>query len=259
MAIPMLDLMGSKMVLFRPLFCLCHSNPIIGDHFDDMDSAALLESLANFEPQPTHETPAPANANENHSFERLLEAAATAGGQEAQENGVETQPSSQVDTAVSRSNSRIDTPQSERTSSKRKRTGEPKQATPRQRPGKKQKTFETEHEALKAKEREIWGTEEYEEGDYDENHARYERTPGLKPRAMGVHSAAALFRRPSEKSRKYTRESDSINGYFIEAELLYRAPNGKTFYLSPDYRRGIPPTAGCGKRFHARPGSPRSI
>jgi len=169
-----------------------------------MDSAALLESLANFEPQPTHEAIAPANPNEGNSFERLLEAAATAGDQEAEEDVFEEQPSVS-DNATSSPNPS----QGQQPSPKRKRTGGPKETS--KRPGKRQKVFEAEYEARQAKEREIWGTEESEQGDYDEKDPRYGHISGLNPRSMGVHSAAALFRRPSEKSRKYARRFGSIN------------------------------------------------
>lgn len=180
-----------------------HSDPSTAINFDDMDSAALLESLANFEPQPTHETTAPANPNEGNSFERLLEAAATAGGQEAQGHIFE-EPQLPSDNATASPNPS----QGQQPSPKRKRIEGPTE--PRKRTGRKKKAFEAEYEARQAKEQEIWGTETYEQGDYDEKDPRYGRISSLNPRSVGVHSAAALFRRPSEKSRKYARKFDSM-------------------------------------------------
>jgi hypothetical protein len=143
-----------------------------------------------------------------------LQAAATAGGQEADENEG-AQSHSEVDNTDSlfgsspeatRERASLDNSKS----TKRKRSEVPKQTPTR--PGKRQKAAEAEFEAQQAKEREIWGTEEYDEYDYDDNASRYEGTPGVSSvdaRAMGVHSAAALFRRPSERSKKYTRKFES--------------------------------------------------
>jgi hypothetical protein len=64
-----------------------------------------------------------------------------------------------------------------------------------------------------AREREIWGPDE----DDDEVESEptlfdYQQTSTVtaNARAVGVHSAAALFRRPSKESKKYTRELTSI-------------------------------------------------
>jgi hypothetical protein len=62
-----------------------------------------------------------------------------------------------------------------------------------------------------AREHEIWGPESPEAGEDDEDSDvpddSFQQTPvsTAKARALGVHSAAALFRRPSKASKKYTR------------------------------------------------------
>lgn len=183
------------------------SNYFIGDAFDDMDSAALLESLANYQPEPNHDTNGQFNSNESNSFERLLEAAATAESQEAHGNGVGGHQSPEINTSALFPSSSPDLPKDDRTFSKRKRSEEPSQSAAKPKPSKRQKAFEAEYEA---REQEIWGTEEYDEDYIDAAIAENERmreSANLKPRDVGVHQAAALFRRPTAASKKYTRKS----------------------------------------------------
>jgi len=68
-----------------------------------------------------------------------------------------------------------------------------------------------------AREREIWGPESTEADDDGEDSEvpddSFQQSPvtTARARALGVHSAAALFRRPSKASKKYTREIDSFH------------------------------------------------
>ncbi|TAQ84139.1 hypothetical protein B7494_g7533 [Chlorociboria aeruginascens] len=162
------------------------------------DHAALLKGLANFNHPPT------ANANStnetssscaNDHFASLLEAAATAGEVVAQ-----THP-----------NNSISGPPSDfgfiRTA-KRKRT-EPRDEQqfgfilPSTK-GKRRRLNEDEDDQL-AREREIWGSDNDDNDDGPKVDYQQISIPTADARAVGVHSAVALFRRPSVASKKYTR------------------------------------------------------
>ncbi len=169
------------------------------------DPAALLESLANFEHPPSSSN-LPIS---NDHFASLLQAAATAGGEEA---------------------ARVDLGRT-RNSTRRSRATEEPHATPNQahevrlrrrlndKPnppgshgfvtrGTKRKIAldKTDEEEQLRREHEIWGPEEPEEDDPFDQEPQYEHSliATSEARAAGVHSAAALFRRPSSASKKYT-------------------------------------------------------
>jgi hypothetical protein len=69
-------------------------------------------------------------------------------------------------------------------------------------------TFQSLSEKELALERELWGSED-EEDDFHNDPRTPEHSPlsTSEARAAGVHSATALFRRPSKASRKYSSES----------------------------------------------------
>lgn len=163
------------------------------------DPAALLESLANFEHPPS---------SSNHQFASLLQAAATATGEEA----------AQLDLGRTRKSARQSRHMEEPNIAQSYTPENRSRRRPSDRPdimethgfvtrGNKRKRVldEADEEEQLRREREIWGPEEPEEEDpYQE--PLYERSPvsTSEARAAGVHSAAALFRRPSSASKKYT-------------------------------------------------------
>jgi hypothetical protein len=169
------------------------------------DPAALLESLASFE-----HPPASSNAQiSNDHFASLLQAAATAGGEEA----------ARVDLGKTRRSTR----QLRATEELVTRQKDTHEVLPRRRLNDKPNSPEShgfvtrgtkrrrvledtdEEEQLK-REREIWGPEEPEEENPFDQEPQYGHSPiaTSEARAAGVHSAAALFRRPSSASKKYT-------------------------------------------------------
>lgn len=169
------------------------------------DPAALLESLANFDHPPTS-TNAPIS---NDHFASLLQAAATAGGEEA----------ARVDLGKTRRSTRQSRPTEElvmrqndthEVRSRRRLNDKPN--TPEShgfvtRGTKRKRALdETDEEEQLRREREIWGPEEPEKEDPFDQEPQYGHSPipTSEARAAGVHSAAALFRRPSSASKKYT-------------------------------------------------------
>lgn len=186
------------------------------DAFKDLDPAILLQSLADFQHPASHSEPEPPLVSEpsaapDHHFESLLQAVATADGEQAAQDSRGQKQSNP--TAPAPVNSLSTIPKS--TTTKRKRRDleyddddddddedafgfiKPSKSNKRQR--KKQ----AEAEQL-AREREIWGPQSAGEGDGDG--AAERRTPvrAKDARAAGVHSAAALFRAPTAASKKYT-------------------------------------------------------
>ncbi|KAF4626995.1 hypothetical protein G7Y89_g11166 [Cudoniella acicularis] len=183
---------------------------------EDMeDSAALLGSLAGFAHVPGNSDDHAASVSNDH-FASLLEAAATAGGEEAARQGHAQRPQSPL---LSRGNGAIAFFNS---GSKRKRNGED-EATPRNekrskrlgfiKPTRKQQQQEERlaaEEQQDAFEREIWGPELPDgesNDDWDAEKSQWvrPRNAAKNARALGVQSAAALFRKPSAASRKYAR------------------------------------------------------
>lgn len=189
------------------------------DSHQDIDSAALLESLANYEPTPvavpTAEALSPDHTSiANKDFETLLKAVATAG---------ETETARMQVGGSSASFSQQGTyPFFKRTfdplnPTKRKQTEEDDYDEDDSEddsdmliraPQKKRKLGPEETEAELAKEREIWGPEGVEE-DIVASVSDRPESPGTpaEEKAAGIHSAAALFRRPSIASKKYARKS----------------------------------------------------
>jgi hypothetical protein len=169
------------------------------------DPAALLESLANFE-----HPPASSNAPiSNDHFASLLQAAATAGGEEAARVDLgrtlrSTRQSRATEELVTRQNDTQEVRSSRRLNDK----PNPPEGYGFVLRGTKRKRAldEADEEEQLRREREIWGPEEPEEEDLFDQEPQYGHTPiaTSEARAAGVHSAAALFRRPSSASKKYT-------------------------------------------------------
>ena len=197
--------------------------------FDDLDPATLLESLANFEhPVPSSELPTVTEpptlpehpvSSERH-FESLLQAAASADSQEAAQasRGQNKSPAKQP-TATHQFGTPNNANGNTTITTTRKRKRKPRQVEDEESADdnfgfivtkatrRKRRLRDTPEEL--AEEYEIWGSEL--EGDGDGDGSQLDgRTFSLEradPRAAGVHSAAALFRRPSAASKKYTRTS----------------------------------------------------
>ena len=184
--------------------------------FQDMeDPAALLESLANFEhPPPTNDGPTPGS---NDHFESLLQAVERAEGQEAPPKD-HAQPRR---TATPRSTGNYVFPQGsplkEQRSKRRRDEDEDEDdgrtfgfITSSRRSKRQKQSIQDEDEEQLAREREIWGPEEDDEPN-DSTNFEYQHSPvaSADARAVGVHSAAALFRRPSTASKKYTSKTRS--------------------------------------------------
>lgn len=167
------------------------------------DPAALLESLAAFDHLPSsNET----TAASNDHFASLLQAAATATGEEAAHN--EYDQGSEV-ASQSQTPEQLEAPASLpglETHRKRKQDerDEPTYALIANKSARRSSS-EEEAEQL-AREREIWGPDDDELALGGTFEHQYTPIPGADARAAGVHSAAALFRRPSVASKKYTRK-----------------------------------------------------
>lgn len=164
----------------------------LSSSYPDLDDpAALLESLANFEhPASSNDT----TANNSNQFASLLQAAATANGEEAAQNG----RGKSVSVAAS-----IISGQPSAAKTKRKRSSQDDHAASV--PAKRHRPSARDEQAQLESEREIWGPDEPDGEDFPPRF-EYEQSPNVvaNARAVGVHSAAALFRRPSTASKKYT-------------------------------------------------------
>lgn len=183
-----------------------YAYPVTGlaNTFQEVDDpAALLESLANYEHAPIGNEGQLSVTNDH--FASLLQAAATAGGEEnakADHTQARSTKPTRVDEQFSFSQP------GGRSKRKRQEQNDNVQqygfvGTSRSSKRQKQSVHGEDEEQL-AREREIWGPEEddAEDGSIFE----YQCTPiaTSDARAAGVHSAAALFRRPSSASKKYT-------------------------------------------------------
>jgi len=172
------------------------------------DPAALLESLAAFDQlSSSHETA----AGSNDHFASLLQAAATATGEEAAHNEYDH---GRDGTSKSPTPEEFDPSQSQPgPDSHRKRKQDERDEQPYEFAANKaarRSSSEDEAEQL-AREREIWGPEDEELALPETFEHQYTPIPGADARAVGVHSAAALFRRPSTASKKYTSKFISIS------------------------------------------------
>ncbi|CZS93394.1 hypothetical protein WAI453_000985 [Rhynchosporium graminicola] len=112
--------------------------------------------------------------------------------------------------------------------------------SPQTPPPRRQRTVSDDDEAEQlALERELWGPPE---GENEDSISRSEQqdspVPGIDARAFGLHSATALFRRPSSASKKYTRAP--MSKLFTSLELtaeqfLQMQAAAKVYMLDPDH------------------------
>lgn len=176
---------------------------------EEEDPVELLESLSNYEQSSTSNN-VPIS---NDHFASLLRAAATAGGQDSLQGtpGSAVRPPRQY-TRTAAQLELLQQP-SEPARLTRKRLfeaaarDESTLVTSRiTRRRQEQDEDDMDEEAQLRLENEIWGPEEEDEEENLFVGAMYESPPvgASDARALGVHSAAALFRRPSRASKKYT-------------------------------------------------------
>ena len=179
-----------------------HSPLGLSNSFQSLDDpAALLESLAAFDHVPSSNETNLAGSNDH--FASLLQAAATATGAEAaqdeqdQESGDASQSPAPEQFIYSQALPNSDV--------RRKRTQTDFEETLGWVTNKAPRRSSPEDEAEQlAREREIWGPEDYEAATATTFENQHTPLAGAGARAAGVHSAAALFRRPSTASKKYT-------------------------------------------------------
>jgi hypothetical protein len=204
----------------------------------DIDAQTLLESLANYEHQPQTSEQVPPSSGGGDHFASLLEAAATAGVQD-----------STADFGRRRSTRQPRAPEygfpespergNRTTRSSRVLEDDPHVLIPGRN---RRKRHDSDEEEQLAREREIWGPEDDEEtGNGSAVEPRYHTSPPIgasDARAAGVHSAAALFRRPSSASKKYTRPP--MSKLFTSLELspedfLHLQAAAKAYMLDPEH------------------------
>lgn len=190
----------------------------LSNSYQDMDDpAALLESLAAFEHPAGNNA---RNAVSNDHFASLLQAAATAGGAEiAHAEGNEHDNGGQTGQSDAYGFFRRTFDPEPRPKRKRAARGlsngevnaEDDRRSHSLSPNKRRKkTPLPEDPDQLAREREIWGSEEDEAEDdnvsVSEHSFQHIPISTANARKIGVHSAAALFRRPSAASKKYARK-----------------------------------------------------
>lgn len=174
----------------------------LSNNYQDLDNpASLLSSIASYEHTISgHEG---STTTSHDHFASLLQAATTATEAEAAQTG-HSKNGVPIGQPVINDNFGFQNPP---TGTKRKRSAENdyssfiKTKHQRRSPG-------SEEDEL-GREREIWGPEENE--DEESTMMEYKQSLAMtaNARAIGVHSAAALFRRPSSASKKYTSKSRS--------------------------------------------------
>lgn len=196
------------------------------DALDDLDPATLLESLANFEHPPSSSEPPTAHESialsSEHQFESLLQAAASADSQEAAQAS-RGQNKSLITERLSSANGNNT---ATRTKRKRKQIEDEEDSADDNfgfivtNKTKRKRRLPADDPEQLAIEHEIWGPEFEGIEDGSQSDGRTISLAGADARAAGVHSAAALFRRPSAASKKYTSESFSHFMYFNNTEAL---------------------------------------
>lgn len=240
-----------------------YSNGTHNNHneHDDMDSAALLESLASYDPSQGHNSnnsyPEPdsngfqngqhhqqTNQFENDHFASLLQAAATAGQNQENDHRSHYETHSRDSQPLREWNTHsLNGQQQQRSQPQRRKHSEISHdatSTPNTEPSSlwnrstRRKLTDADNAAL-ARERAIWGPE----SDHSENEEASQSYTPLSPssaRAAGVHSAAALFRKPTPASKKYTRPP--MSKLFTSLELtpeqfLHLQAAAKSYMLDP--------------------------
>ena len=239
-----------------------HQSQNSSNEHDDMDSAALLESLASYDPSQGHHSiitysepesngfpnghhHQQANQFENDHFASLLQAAATAG--QNQENdhrshyethsrGSEPLPEWNTHSLNGQQQQRILLSQRRKHSEiSHDATSTPNTESPSLwNRSTRRKLADADNAAL-ARERAIWGPESDHSGN-EESSQSYTPLSPSSARAAGVHSAAALFRKPTLASKKYTRPP--MSKLFTSLELtpeqfLHLQAAAKSYMLDP--------------------------
>jgi hypothetical protein len=194
--------------------------------FEELSPITILESLANFEhtapsndpptfceappPPALADPPAAPAVSEQRHFESLLRAVDEEAAQANQDHNTTPVKQSAISNPTATLKSRTTT-----TLTKRKRKSVEYEDDDSfgfivtAKSHKKPKRIQKEDPDALAREREIWGPEDNEE--YDEVGAERQSSLAIPDaRAVGVHSAAALFRKPSASSKKYTSKSNRI-------------------------------------------------
>lgn len=228
---------------------------------DDMDSAALLESLASYDPSQGHNLNSAysepdsnclqnghhhqqTNQFENHHFASLLQAAATAGQSQENDRRSHYETHSRDSRSLQEWNTHsLNGQQQPRNQPQRRKHSEishDASSAPNTEPSSlwnrstRRKLTDADNAAL-ARERAIWGPE----SDHSENEESSQSYTPLSPssaRTAGVHSAAALFRKPTPASKKYTRPP--MSKLFTSLELtpeqfLHLQAAAKSYMLDP--------------------------
>ncbi|KFY34753.1 hypothetical protein V494_06507 [Pseudogymnoascus sp. VKM F-4513 (FW-928)] len=246
--------------------------PPLHEH-DDVDPVTLLEALANFDTTPMNNRANTRTGSQdgqrhdpqshqfsNDHFASLLQAAETAG--QTQENDNVRMDNRKRYTRAqitsrwggppgSATHFRPPVPRAH--GEKRKQSPsaaqlpDPAPASGFIKPGtRRKKTKEVDPDQL-AREHAIWGSASESDNDADDGEETHRSGPQVSTsdaRAAGVHSAAALFRRPTPASKKYTRPP--MSKLFTSLELtpeqfLYLQAAAKTYMLDPAHGE----RAGC--------------
>lgn len=239
---------------------------------DDVDPVTLLEALSTFDPTPMNNRANIRTGSQdgqrhdpqshqfsNDHFASLLQAAETAG--QSQENDIRmdnrkrnTKAQIAARWGGSPSSATAFRPPIPRTHGEKRKQSPNAAQLPDQAPAsgfikpgtRRKKTKEVDPDQL-AREREIWGSASESEDADDgsaETHRSGPQVSTSDARAAGVHSAAALFRRPTPASKKYTRPP--MSKLFTSLELtpeqfLYLQAAAKTYMLDPAHGE----RAGC--------------
>lgn len=210
----------------------------------DPSTQELLQSLADFSHTlPAQENPAP--IHETDHFASLLEAAATAGGHEAsQESNGQARRSTRQSAAVGQhegSPAMVPVAQTQGHHAGKRKRGAGDGDNVRMRHDNAKRRRKDDPDQL-ARQREIWGPDEEDENEHEgDSIFENEQPPPIDladVKAAGVHSAVALFRRPSQASRKYTRPP--MSKLFTSLELtpenfLHLQAAAKNYMLDPDH------------------------
>jgi hypothetical protein len=199
------QLNGAQPRLHDCLFSDAYSIAGLSNSFRDLeeeDPAALLETLASFE-HPVVSNEERSNVSNDH-FASLLQAVATAGEGTAQTDLLQTRESSGPST--SDTYGFFNRPFPVETRFKRKRNDVGDRGFGFVSPSKRRKTTLPDDEEELAREREIWGPPSDDDDVSTKCSVQHSPVATADARAVGVHSAAALFRRPSAASKKYTRK-----------------------------------------------------
>jgi hypothetical protein len=234
--------------------------------FEDLDTAVLLQSLADFEhpasynephnpPEPPTVSAPPATPN-YHFASHLQAAAASNGGEAAQASPSQNQSKATAPTPPKYFNSLKNASKT----TKRKRQeleyeseNDDTGGFIKKSKSKRRKKIAQEEADQLARGREIWGPEY----GIDIGGGSKRRTPvtGSEARAAGVQSAAALFRLPSAASKKYTSKLCTLI-YTLFILNRCRSTYGDGLHAVGSESPAVPSASSCSQKFHVGPGTP---